>query len=144
MNSLLVLVLCAAGLCIAFSIANSCWSHLRYDAKGKTNGCHRASRMLSMDPFTSRFFLDAFKADNEKNVPELIVKRYGKMKRVGALGKERSNAIPSLLGSGIQVLDVPRWEHQRIVLRPSFVWSQIFGLGQQEANIQHYPTEFSG
>ncbi|RKL32888.1 hypothetical protein BFJ72_g10388 [Fusarium proliferatum] len=84
MNSLLAPVLWAAGFCIAFSIANSYWPHLRHDAKSKTNGCHRASRMPSIYPFTSRFFLDAFKADKEKNVPEIIVKRYGKMKRAGA------------------------------------------------------------
>lgn len=84
MNSLLLLVLWVAGLCIAFSIANSCWSQLRYDAKGNTNACQHASHIPSMYPFTLRFFLDAVKTDKEKKVPEIIVKRYGKMRRAGA------------------------------------------------------------
>ncbi|EXK35944.1 hypothetical protein IWW34DRAFT_880741 [Fusarium oxysporum f. sp. albedinis] len=84
MNSLLVLALWAAGSCIAFSIANSYWSHLRYDAKRKTQGCQRAPRMPNKYPFAVDFFLAAIKADKEKKFPETIVKRYGKVRHAGA------------------------------------------------------------
>ncbi|KAF5591087.1 cytochrome P450 monooxygenase 52A6 [Fusarium pseudoanthophilum] len=80
MNSLLVLSLWAAGFCIAFSIANFYWPHLRSDAEGNTNGCQRASRLPDQYVFPFNFF----EADKEKKVPEIIVKRYGKMRRAGA------------------------------------------------------------
>ncbi|KNB16103.1 hypothetical protein FOXG_14570 [Fusarium oxysporum f. sp. lycopersici 4287] len=84
MNSLLVLALWAAGSCIAFSIANSYWSHLRHDAKRKTQGCQRAPRMPNKYPFAVDFFLAAIKADKKKKFPETIVKRYGKVRHAGA------------------------------------------------------------
>ncbi|KAF5694719.1 cytochrome P450 monooxygenase 52A6 [Fusarium denticulatum] len=62
MNSLLVLVLWAAGFCIAFSIANFYWPHLPYDAEGKANGCQHAACMPNKYPFP----FNIFEADKEK------------------------------------------------------------------------------
>ncbi|KAJ9415102.1 cytochrome P450 52A6 [Fusarium oxysporum] len=118
MNSLLVLALWAAGSCIAFSIANSYWSHLRHDAKRKTQGCQRAPRMPNKYPFAVDFFLAAIKADKKKKFPETIVKRYGKFKESG-LGGRLSNTFRPLLGNGIFAVDGPSWEHSRDILWPS-------------------------
>ncbi|KAF4439087.1 Cytochrome P450 52A6 [Fusarium acutatum] len=84
MNSLLDLALWATGFCIAFSIANFYWPHLRYDAKGITTGCQRASHTPSKYPFPVDFFFAVVKADKEKKVPEIIVPRCGRMRRAGA------------------------------------------------------------
>ncbi|ENH74890.1 Cytochrome P450 52A6 [Fusarium oxysporum f. sp. cubense race 1] len=124
MNSLLVLALWAAGSCIAFSIANSYWSQLRYDAKRKTQGCQRAPRMPNKYPFAVDFFLAVIKADKEKTFPETIVKRYGKTVlltwfKESGLGGRRSNTFRPLLGNGIFAVDGPSWEHSRDILWPS-------------------------
>ncbi|KAF5603850.1 cytochrome P450 monooxygenase 52A6 [Fusarium pseudocircinatum] len=75
MNSLLVLSLWAAGFCIAFSIANFYWPHLRYDTEGKANGCQHAACMPNKYPFP----FNIFEIDKEKKVPEIIVKRRNKL-----------------------------------------------------------------
>ncbi|EMT71985.1 Cytochrome P450 52A6 [Fusarium odoratissimum] len=124
MNSLLVLALWAAGSCIAFSIANSYWSHLRYDAKRKTQSCQRAPRMPNKYPFAVDFFLAAIKADKEKKFLETIMKRYGKTVLLtwfkdSGLGGRRSNTFRPLLGNGIFAVDGPSWEHSCDILWPS-------------------------
>ncbi|KAF5243402.1 hypothetical protein FANTH_8224 [Fusarium anthophilum] len=84
MNSLLVLSLWAAGFCIAFSIANFYWPHLRYDANGQTNGCQHAPHIPSKSPFSVGFLFAAVVADKEKKIPEIRVPRCGKTRRAGA------------------------------------------------------------
>ncbi|KAF5648980.1 cytochrome P450 monooxygenase 52A6 [Fusarium sp. NRRL 52700] len=84
MNSLLVLGLWAAGFCIVFNIANSCWSHPQYDAEGGLNSYQRAPHMPGKYPFPVNFFFAAVYADKEKKLSEIMAPRCGKMRRAGA------------------------------------------------------------
>ncbi|KAF5552631.1 cytochrome P450 52A6 [Fusarium mexicanum] len=84
MNFLLVLSLWAAGFCIAFSIANFYWPHLRYDANGQTNGRQRDSHIPSKSPLSVGFLFAAVMADKEKKIPKIRVPRCRKTRRAGA------------------------------------------------------------
>ncbi|KAF4953745.1 hypothetical protein FGADI_5738 [Fusarium gaditjirri] len=78
MNSLLLLALWAAGSWIVFSIVNSYWPYLRYDARCKTNGYQRTPRMPSKYTLAIDFLVDAIEENKKKRFHETPVKRYGK------------------------------------------------------------------